>query len=51
MSSRQVVPTASEPKRLNMPNAATCTQFFVSGFVKLDAMQTRSADGELARDL
>lgn len=45
-----VAPTAAAPKpvSLNMPNAAPGTQFFVSGFVKLDAMLTHATDGELA---
>jgi hypothetical protein len=33
---------------LNMPNAAAGTQLFFSGFVKLDAMLSKTSDGELA---
>lgn len=43
-------PAAPTPKpvTLAMPNAAPGTQMFFSGFLKLDALLTRSADGELA---
>ena len=33
---------------LNMPNAAPGTQLFFSGFVKLDALLSKTSDGELA---
>lgn len=39
---------APKPVSLNMPNAAPGTQFFVSGFVKLDGLLSRTPHGELA---
>ncbi len=41
-------PAARKPVTLNMPNATPGTQFFFSGFFKLDALASRSFDGELA---
>jgi len=40
--------TAPRAVTLNMPNAAPGTQFFFSGFFKLDGLLSRSTDGELA---
>jgi len=40
--------TAAKAITLNMPNAAPDTQFFFSGFVKLDGLASRTPDGELA---
>lgn len=41
-------PAAPKPPTLNMPNAAPGTQFFISGFFKLDAMLSNTSDGEMA---
>jgi DcaP outer membrane protein len=42
-------PAAVQPHAvLNMPNAAPGTQLFFSGFVKLDALLSKTSDGELA---
>ena len=41
-------PSSTTHVALNMPNAAPGTQLFFSGFVKLDALLSKTSDGELA---